>query len=98
MQARSSLDFARSQAVPDPTFGLGVRRFNENDSTALVAGVSFPIPVFNRNQGGIQRSQSQHDQGRCCKAMLQVCLYGNQQFRHGKVSASSAGRNQPLSG
>jgi len=58
MQARSSLDLARSAAVPDPTFGLGVRRFNENDSTALVASLSFPIPVFNRNQGGIQEAKA----------------------------------------
>lgn len=58
MQARSSLDLARSQAVPDPTFGLAVRRFNENDSTALVAGVSFPLPVFNRNQGGIKEAKA----------------------------------------
>lgn len=58
MQARSSLDLARSQAVPDPTFGLGIRRFNENESTALVAGVSFPLPVFNRNQGGIAEAKA----------------------------------------
>lgn len=58
MQAKSSLDLARSQGVPDPTFGLGVRRFNENDSTALVASLSFPIPVFNRNQGGIQEAKA----------------------------------------
>ena len=58
LQARSSLDLARSQAVPDPTFGLGIRRFNEYDSTALVAGVSFPLPVFNRNQGGIAEAKA----------------------------------------
>lgn len=58
MQARSSLRLARSQAVPDPTFGLGVRRFNDNDSTALVASLSFPIPVFNRNQGSIKEAKA----------------------------------------
>lgn len=58
MQARSSFDLARSAAVPDPTFGLGVRRFNENGSTALVASLSFPIPVFNRNQGGIREAKA----------------------------------------
>lgn len=56
MQARSSFDLARSQAIPDPTFGLGVRRFNENDSTALIASLSFPIPVFNRNQGNVKEA------------------------------------------
>ena len=58
MQVQSSLDLAQSQAIPDPTFGLGVRRFNENDSTALVASISFPIPVFNRNQGNIKEAKA----------------------------------------
>lgn len=58
MRARSSFDLAQAQAIPDPTFGLGIRRFNENDSTALVAGVSFPIPVFNRNQGNIKEAKA----------------------------------------
>lgn len=58
MQARASFDLARSEAIPDPTFGLGVRRFNESDSTALLASVSFPIPVFNRNQGEIQKAKA----------------------------------------
>lgn len=58
MQAGARLDLARSAAVPNPTFGLGVRRFNENDSTALVAGISFPLPVFNRNQGEIKQARA----------------------------------------
>ena len=58
MQARSSLDLAKSKGVPDPIFGLGIRRFNENDNTALIAGVSFPLPVFNRNQGGIKEAKA----------------------------------------
>ncbi|MGH1374556.1 MAG: TolC family protein [Cellvibrionaceae bacterium] len=58
MQARSSLDLAQSTSIPDPTFGLGVRRFNENDSTALVASLSFPIPVFDRNQGSVKEARA----------------------------------------
>ena len=58
LQARSSFDLARSHATPDPTLGIGIRRFNENDSTALVASLSFPIPVFNRNQGSIQEAKA----------------------------------------
>lgn len=58
MRATSQLDLARAQGVPNPTFGLGVRRFNENDSTALIAGVSFPLPVFNRNQGSVKAAKA----------------------------------------
>ncbi len=52
-KARSSLDLAKASGVPDPTVGLGVRQFFDNDDTALVAEFSIPIPVFDRNQGGV---------------------------------------------
>ena len=58
MQAESVLDIAKVETMPNPTFGLGVRRFNENDSTALVAGLSFPLPVFDRNQGAIRAAKA----------------------------------------
>lgn len=58
MRATSQLDLARAQGIPNPTFGLGIKRFNDNDSTALVAGVSFPLPVFNRNQGSIKAAKA----------------------------------------
>jgi len=54
IQARSSLDLAKAAGVPDPTIGLGVRQFFDNDDTALVAMLSFPLPVFDRNQGEIK--------------------------------------------
>ncbi len=58
MQADARFDLAKANALPNPTFGLGVRRYNENDSNALVAGVSFPLPVFNRNQGEIKQAKA----------------------------------------
>lgn len=50
-QARIAL--ARSSAVPDLTLSLGLRQFQQNDDTALVAGVSLPLPLFDRNQGAV---------------------------------------------
>jgi cobalt-zinc-cadmium efflux system outer membrane protein len=35
------------------TASLGVRRFAETDDNALVAGLSVPLPVFDRNQGAV---------------------------------------------
>jgi cobalt-zinc-cadmium efflux system outer membrane protein len=49
---------ARSLVVPDPTISIGVRDFRENDSTALLAGVELPLPIFDRNQGGIIEARS----------------------------------------
>jgi len=53
-QSRSSLDLAKATGIPDPTVGLGIRQFFDNDDTALVALLSFPLPLFDRNQGEIK--------------------------------------------
>ncbi len=55
-QRLAALDLERAGAVPDLTVGPGVKRINQfKDSTqyALVLGLSMPLPVFDRNQGGI---------------------------------------------
>ena len=49
----------RTRAVPDVTVSAGVRRFSGDDSTALVAGVSLPIPVFDQNRGNITAAQGE---------------------------------------
>ena len=58
MKARSSLDLAKATGVPDPTVGLGVRQFFDNDDTALVATLSFPLPLFDRNQGAVKSARA----------------------------------------
>lgn len=50
---KAALDLARANGVPDPTFGLGVRRYAEDDGSAFLASISFPIPIADRNQGAI---------------------------------------------
>jgi cobalt-zinc-cadmium efflux system outer membrane protein len=50
---QAEVELARAEAVPDLTAGLGYRWFNETDDSALVAGVSIPLPVFDRRQGDI---------------------------------------------
>ena len=53
LKQESVLDLERSNAISDPTVGLGIRRFNEDDGTAFVANVSIPLNFFDRNQGNI---------------------------------------------
>lgn len=50
---------ARAEIVPNPTLSLGVRQFRETDRSALIAGVSLPLPVFNQNSGAIRRSRGE---------------------------------------
>jgi cobalt-zinc-cadmium efflux system outer membrane protein len=49
----------RTRAVPDLTVSAGMRRFSGDGSTAVVAGVSMPIPVFDQNRGNITSAQGE---------------------------------------
>lgn len=51
---QSVLDIENSQSIPDITVGGGVRYYNESEDGTLQFGVSMPIMLFNRNQGGIR--------------------------------------------
>lgn len=49
----------RTKALPDVTVSLGVRRFSGDNATAMVAGMSLPIPVFDQNRGNITAAQAE---------------------------------------
>jgi cobalt-zinc-cadmium efflux system outer membrane protein len=50
---RAALDLEKVQASPDMTVGGGIRRFEQTDDLAMVFGLTIPLPLANRNQGGI---------------------------------------------
>jgi cobalt-zinc-cadmium efflux system outer membrane protein len=50
---RAAIDLARAEGVPDVTLFGGPKLLEGADETAFIAGMSIPIPVFDRNQGGI---------------------------------------------
>lgn len=47
------LEVERSKAIPNVTIGAGVRRFETDDSSGMIAAVSLPLPLFDRNEGAI---------------------------------------------
>lgn len=55
----AALQLEKTQSIPDPSFSVGVRDFKESGHQAMVAGISLPIPVFNRNSGGIARAAAE---------------------------------------
>ncbi|WAC71513.1 TolC family protein [Roseateles sp. SL47] len=58
---RALVDMARSQAVPDMTLSIGAKRDNDLGRTQAVVGLSVPLPLFDRNQGGITEANRQAD-------------------------------------
>lgn len=58
----AELRLARAQARPNIVFGVGMRRFEETNDSALVAGFSIPLPISDRNQGGIREAEMRRAQ------------------------------------
>jgi len=53
-RARAGVALEEARRIPDVTLRLGSRRFVSAETNAFVAEVSVPLPVFDRNQGGIR--------------------------------------------
>ncbi|HKR88788.1 MAG TPA: TolC family protein [Phenylobacterium sp.] len=49
----------QTRSAPDLTVSLGLRRLAGEDATAMVGGVSVPLPVFDRNRGGVSAAQAE---------------------------------------
>ena len=56
---RESLALARAERIPDIEISAGVSRFEADGSTAGIVGVSIPLPLFDRNAGGIFAAKHQ---------------------------------------
>lgn len=56
-QRRAGLAAAQAKAVPDITAGVGWRHYEEDKSNAAIVSLRVPLPVFDRNQGGVVEAQ-----------------------------------------
>ncbi len=63
---QAEIALAEAKSVPDLTIAGGVKYFDDTDSSALVMGLSIPLPISDRNQGGrleavqnLRKAQSQ---------------------------------------
>ena len=55
--AQARLRLQQAAGVPDITGDLGVRRFEATRDVALVAGISVPIPIADRNRNAVQAAR-----------------------------------------
>ena len=63
-QRQARLGLERANAIPDLTLFVGGRNLQETGDNALVAGLSIPLPLFNRNQGGIAAARAARSKAR----------------------------------
>ncbi len=50
---QAALESEVAKRVPDLTVAAGVKRFEEDETQALIFGIGVPLPLFDRNQGNI---------------------------------------------
>ncbi|MCF6312268.1 MAG: TolC family protein [Verrucomicrobiales bacterium] len=76
--AQKSWRYQRTQRIPNLSLALGYRRDASVDENAIVLGATLPLPLFNRNQGGIANAAASMDraeqQQKNTLATLQVKL------------------------
>jgi cobalt-zinc-cadmium efflux system outer membrane protein len=63
-RAKRAADLEKSFRMPDLRVSVGPRRFEETGESAWVAGLSVPIPVFDRNQGSRKAAEFEAERAR----------------------------------
>jgi len=49
----AALELEKAMVFPDPTVSAGMQRFEESSESGFAVGISIPLPLFDRNQGGV---------------------------------------------
>jgi cobalt-zinc-cadmium efflux system outer membrane protein len=63
-QREAEQSLARAQRIPDITLRAGIKRYEELGEDVYLVGVSIPLPLFNRNQGGVREANARFEQAR----------------------------------
>jgi len=58
---QATVDAQRAKAVPDVTITGGVSRFSQFGDHAYTVGISVPLPLFDRNRGGVLEASRRLD-------------------------------------
>lgn len=85
--AKANLRLAEAKRWPTLRPSIGVRRYETNDDFALVAGLSIPLPVLNRNQGRLSESRAALSRTRADSEAARVQVHTSlfevyQEFQH----------------
>lgn len=58
---QATVDAEKAKAVPDVTLSVGRSRFSQFEDHAYMVGISIPLPLFDRNRGGILEANRRLD-------------------------------------
>lgn len=58
-QHRAGVELEEAKGIPDLRVSLGTKYHHESDDRAFIVGVSIPLPIFDRNRGGVLEARNQ---------------------------------------
>lgn len=73
-EKKFNLDLARANRISDPTIKVGFRDFRDSSEQAMVAGLSFPLPLFDRNQGNVYSARAELSKASSNKLQTKLAL------------------------
>ena len=86
--AERRIAMERARRVPDLAVSFGVRRFQSDDSTAAVFGISAPLPLFDRNRGAVAAATANAQAAQARLAMAQAQQDGDRRAATAQVAAA----------
>ncbi len=87
---RAEYEAARAGRLPDVTITAGVRRFEDTDENAIVAGFSVPLPLFDRNRGNITAADIRANASTANHAAIEARLLADQRTAVSLVHAAES--------
>ena len=84
------LDVERRRATPDIIANVGVRRLNYGNATALVGGVTIPLPILDRNRGNIAAARAEVDAAEARLAIARNEVRAEAQAAAAQLSAADS--------
>ena len=79
---------ASAEAMPNVTFTAGMRRFEETGDSAIVAGVSVPLPLFDRNRDSARAADLRAQASQMNRAAVEARLLAEQRAAIAAVTAA----------
>src|SRR3546814_4116284 len=70
--AEARLQGQRADGRLDPSVGFGVRQLRETGDRALIANVSVPLPVFDRNRGNISAARRSEEHTSELQSLMRI--------------------------
>ncbi len=81
----AELELQKARKVPDPFVSAGYRRLMETGNGAMVAGVSIPLPFFDRNQGEIKKAAIRVQQVDKIRQSVELSLWKDLSRQYGEL-------------